>query len=95
MRRTLEFPWSEWNSDIVLYFKYPVCSGFLDDGRYAHGSLFEIKEELDNMYIDEDSRTDELTEYDDENDDRPVKAILPLKRQFNWHKDGYEGEVYD
>ena len=95
MKQRLDWPWSEWNSDIILYFKYPVCSDAVTDSRYAHGSLFEIKEELENMYIDEDSRTDELSEYDEENDNMPTKPIMPLKSPVNWHLNGYEGEIYD
>ena len=90
MRQTLDEPWSEWNTDIVIYFKYPVAGG-LSDERYAHSDLYHLKEDLDSLYIDEDSRDEELEEYDEENDDKPVKEIKPMRKPVKWHKQGYDG----
>ena len=94
MRQTLAEPWTEWNTDIILYFKYPVNGGPSDESRYAHSDLFSLKDELNSLYIDEDSRDELLEEYDEENDDRPVKEIKPLRKPIKWHKPGYEGENY-
>lgn len=94
MRQTLAEPYSEWNTDIVVYFKYPVAGCICDDARYAHGSLYNLHEYLcdGGLYIDEDSRDELLDDYDDENDDKPVKEIKPMKRKIVWHKPGYDGE---
>ena len=91
MRQSLEEPWSEWNTDIVVYFKYPVAGGPSDEARYAHSDLYHLKEDLESLYIDEDSRDELLEEYDEENDDRPVKEIKPLTGSIKWHKLGYDG----
>ena len=92
MRQTLEEPWSEWNTDIVVYFKYPVAGGPSDEARYAHSDLYRLKEDLESLYIDEDSRDELLEDYDDENDDKPVKEIKPLTRKIVWRKPNYDGE---
>lgn len=91
MRQTLAEPYSEWNTDIVVYFKYPVAGGPSDEARYAHSDLYHLKEDLAALYIDEDSRDELLDEYDEENDDKPVKEIKPLTRKIVWHKPGYDG----
>jgi len=91
MRQTLDEPWTEWNTDIILYFKYPVAGG-LSDERYAHSDLYNLKEDLDSLYIDEDSSDELLEEYDEEHDGMPVKEIKPLRKSVKWHKPGYEGE---
>ena len=92
MRQTLAEPYSEWNTDIIVYFKYPVTGGPSDEGRYAHSDLYHLKEDLESLYIDEDSRDELLDDYDDENDDKPVKEIKPLTKPIKWHKTGYDGE---
>lgn len=92
MRQTLDEPWSEWNTDIVLYFKYPVAGGSSDDSRYAHSDLYHLKDELDTLYIDEDSRDEMLNDYDEENDNKTAKEIKPLCKPIKWHKPGYEGD---
>ena len=92
MRQTLEEPWSEWNTDIVVYFKYPVAGGPSDESRYAHSDLYRLKEDLEALYIDDDSRDELLEDYDDENDDKPVKEIKPLRKPIKWRKTGYDGE---
>lgn len=92
MRQTLAEPWTEWNTDIILFFKYPVAGGPSDESRYAHSDLYGLKEELNSLYIDEDSRDELLEEYDEENDGRPVKEIKPLRKPIKWHKLGYNGE---
>jgi hypothetical protein len=56
--------WSEWNCDIMLNFKYPVC-GVITDSRYAHANLLEMEEALSELYIDEDSHTEDYAEYDE------------------------------
>ena len=91
MRQTLAEPYSEWNTDIVVYFKCPVTGGPSDEGRYAHSDLYHLKEDLESLYIDEDSRDELLDDYDDENDDKPVKEIKPLTKPIKWHKTGYDG----
>ena len=92
MRQTLAEPWTEWNTDIVLFFKYPVAGGPSDESRYAHSDLFHLKEELASLYIDEDSRDEMLADYDEEHDDMPIKEIKPLRKPIVWHKRGYDGE---
>ena len=92
MRQTLAEPWTEWNTDIVLYFKYPVAGGPSDESRYAHSDLYHLKDELDSLYIDEDSRDELLEDYDEENDGKPAKEIKPLCKPIKWHKTGYEGD---
>lgn len=92
MRQTLAEPWTEWNTDIVLYFKYPVAGGPSDDSRYAHSDLYHLKDELNSLYIDEDSRDEILDEYDEENDGKPAKKIKPLRKPIKWHKPGYTGD---
>lgn len=92
MRQTLAEPWTEWNTDIVLFFKYPVAGGPSDESRYAHSDLYHLKDELESLYIDEDSRDELLDDYDEEHDDMPVKEIKPLRKPVKWHKPGYEGE---
>lgn len=91
MRQTLAEPYSEWNTDIVVYFKYPVAGGPSDEARYAHSDLYHLKEDLESLYINEDSRDELLDDYDDENDDKPVKEIKPLTKPIKWHKSGYDG----
>ena len=91
MRQTLAEPYSEWNTDIVVYFKYPVTGGPSDESRYAHSDLYHLKEDLESLYIDEDFRDELLEDYDDENDDKPVKEIQPLRKPVKWHKSGYDG----
>ena len=91
MRQTLAEPYSEWNTDIAVYFKYPVAGGPSDDARYAHSDLYHLKEDLESLYIDEDSRDELLEDYDEENDDKPVKEIRPLRKPIKWHKSGYDG----
>lgn len=91
MRQTLSEPWSEWNTDIILYFKYPVAGGPSDESRYAHSDLYHLKEELESLYIDEDSRDEVLDDYDGENDDKPTKEIKPLRKPIKWRKPGYDG----
>lgn len=92
MRQTLAEPYSEWNTDIVVYFKYPVAGGPSDESRYAHSDLFHLARDFKELYIDEDSRDELLEDYDEENDDKPVKEIKPLTRKIVWHKPGYNGE---
>lgn len=92
MRQTLAEPYSEWNTDIVVYFKYPVAGGPSDESRYAHSDLFHLEQDFKELYIDEDSRDELLEDYDEENDDKPVKEIKPLTRKIVWHKPGYNGE---
>jgi hypothetical protein len=77
----------------VLFFKYPVAGCICDDARYAHGNLYNLQEYFcdGGLYIDEDSRSEELEEYDEENDDKPVKEIQPLRKHVKWHKPGYDG----
>jgi hypothetical protein len=91
MRQTLAEPYSEWNTDIIVYFKYPVTGGPSDEGRYAHSDLFHLEQDFKELYIDEDSRDELLEDYDEENDDKPVKEIKPLTRKIVWHKPGYDG----
>lgn len=91
MRQTLAEPYSEWNTDIVVYFKYPVTGGPSDEGRYAHSDLYHLKEDLESLYIDEDSRDELLEDYDEENDDKLMKEIQPLRKSIKWHKSGYDG----
>ena len=92
MRQTLAEPYSEWNTDIVVYFKYPVAGGPSDESRYAHSDLFHLEQDFKELYIDEDSRDELLEDYDAENDDKSVKEIKPLTRKIVWHKPGYNGE---
>ena len=92
MRQTLAEPYSEWNTDIVVYFKYPVTGGPSDEARYAHSDLFHLEQDFKEMYIDENSRDELLEDYDAENDDAPIKEIKPLMRKVEWHKPGYNGE---
>ena len=92
MKQTLSEPWTEWNADIVLFFKYPVTGSICDDARYAHGNLYTLREYLDDMYIDMDSREEDLEDYDSEHDSLPIKHIRPLNRRIDWHKPGYSGE---
>ena len=92
MRYTLEEPWSEWNTDIVVYFKYPVAGCPSDESRYAHSNLYHLKEDLDSLYIDEDSRSEELEDYDEEHDVKPVKKIKSLRKPIKWHKPSYGGD---
>ena len=95
MKQTLEEPYSEWNTDIMLFFKAPVRSGIVDDGRSAHSDLFTLKDTLDETFIDMDSIGDEeLAEYDEDHDDEPIKEIKPLRKPIKWHKRGYEGESF-
>ena len=95
MRQTISEPYSEWNTDIMVYFKYPVTGGPSDEGRYAHSDLFHLESDFKELYLDEDSRTEGfLDEYDADNDDKPVKEIKPLRKPIKWHKPGYEGENY-
>lgn len=92
MRQTLAEPWTEWNTDIILYFKYPVAGGPSDEARYAHSDLYHLKEELDSLYIDKDSRDELLEDYDEEHDDMPIKEIKPLRKPIRWRMPGYNGE---
>lgn len=93
MRQTLAEPYSEWNTDIVVYFKYPVAGGPSDESRYAHSDLFHLERDLKELYIDVDSKDDEwLADYDDETWEMPIKEIKPLTRKIVWHKPGYNGE---
>ena len=91
MKHTLSEPWTEWNCDIVLFFKYPVAGCICDDARYAHGNLVTIQEQLADLYIDEDSRYEELEDYDSEHDNLPVKPIKPIDNDIDWHVAGYDG----
>lgn len=91
MRQTLAEPWTEWNSDIILYFKYPVAGGPSDESRYAHSDLYHLKEELKSLYIDTNSRDELLEDYDEEHDDMPTKEIKPLRKPIRWRKPGYDG----
>ena len=91
MRQTLAEPWTEWNSDIILYFKYPVAGGPSDESRYAHSDLYHLKEELESLYIDTNSREEMLEDYDEEHDDMPAKEIKPLRKPIKWRKPGYDG----
>lgn len=92
MKQTLSEPWTEWNCDIVLFFKYPVTGCICDDARYAHGNLVTIQEQLADLYMDEDSRDYMLEDYDSEHDLKPIKAIKPLPYDIDWHVAGYDGE---
>jgi hypothetical protein len=93
MRQTLAEPYSEWNTDIVVYFKYPVAGGPSDESRYAHSDLFHLERDFKELYIDEDSRDEMLEDYDMMfQDDTPARTIKPLTRKIVWHKPGYNGE---
>lgn len=95
MRQTLAEPYSEWNTDIMVYFKYPVVGGPSDEGRYAHSDLFNLERDFKELYIDVDSKDDKwLADYDDETWEKPIKEIKPLRKSIKWHKPGYEGENY-
>lgn len=92
MKQTLSEPWTEWNTDIVLFFKYPVSGCICDDARYAHGNLYNLREYLGELFLDKDSRSEELEDYDSEHDELPIKRIKPLTKKIVWHKPGYDGE---
>ena len=90
MKHELSEPYSEWNTDICLYFKYPVV-GAIDDARYAHSDLYHMKEELLGMEIDTERHTEELAKYDADTDKLPMLPIKALRRKLRWHKVGYDG----
>ena len=95
MKYELSEPYSEWNTDIELMFKYPV-TGIVDDARYAHGSLWGIKKDFEDRsatWIDLDSKDDPARkEWDEAYDTLPTKRITKMRKRIRWHKPGFFGD---
>lgn len=88
LRQELSEPFSEWNTDIILYFRYPVISTAVDGVRYAHSDLEHMAEELESLAFDESSLNDEeYAEYDEGCEGLEVVQIRDEKPLTGWHKE--------
>lgn len=65
------------NSDLYVYFRKPVC-GPISDTRYVHCSLYDLTQEIDACYINDeqpDPDDEYYAEYDAEYGNRPIVSI--------------------